>query len=247
MRAVLITLLGLFAFGIAAANENWTKGIEAYKNLKFQEAITQWEGIEEDERSAELWYNLGNAYYKTDVYGKARWCYEKSLHLNPDLDDAAFNLELLKGKLIDVIEESPYSGIQSSYEAAIISIGEKNWLLIAVLCGLLGALGWLMYFLAKTISIRKSGFTLGLISSILCLITYLGAKEFYEITEKSPFGIVISKKVDVFHAPDETTSKAFILHEGIKVEVVKIVGNWQEIKISNGQSGWIEGKHLIAL
>lgn len=246
-RLILIALGVALGFGSMAQDPAWEQGIKHFEASAFAEAAEAWKTIPEEARTADVWYNLGNAHYKQNQLGFARWCYEKCLLLDPSHEDAAFNNKILKAKLIDVIEDSPYTGIRSSFQEAVVSVGNASWTYLTIFLGLLGGIAWLLYWLGSSPFLRKWGLSIGISCTLLTGLGYMGAKKCLDITSNSPFGIVTSPKIDVFHAPNNSSSKAFILHEGIKVEIVKIVGAWQEIKISNGQSGWIEGKHLIRL
>ena len=220
---------------------NIQQGEEYYANGKYDSAVISFQNVlDQGFHSSELYYNLGNAYYKQSNMPSAILFYEKALKIDPSNEDILFNLKLANSRIQDKIEALPLLFFIRWYIGAYNMFSVDNWAKIVLILFAFSALFSLFFFLGRRILIRKAGFYLGLIFLLLSAAgLFLTVKKDTSQKENSE-AIVFNPSVTVKSSPNENGVDLFVIHEGTKVQVVDRVGKWCEIKIANGSMGWIE-------
>lgn len=208
----------------------------AYRNGDYAEAILQYESLlAAGWENAFLYYNLGNAQYKKGRLGEAVWAYEKALQLDPDLEDAVANRALVQTLLVDEIEAVPMPLVERYFRLWADGLGRNGfrWLAIGWLWIL--ATGWTFW------KIKKSRWSvLGMAAALLMLLVSLMSWGIYErLTAGEQSAVVVVDNVYLKTAPSDTAPDAFVLHEGTLVQLKTKLEDWQEIKIADGQVGWL--------
>ena len=204
------------------ANENYTVAISLYDSI-----LTN--GLE----SAELYYNLGNCHYKTQDWANAIWHYEKSLQFGNN-EKTRHNLSLAKLKIIDRIEALPQLFYKKWWASLTQVFSTKTWQIIALLCiGLIFILQLISQFTSL-----KSKLITKIFSAITVLILLITQTSYHNNFTKKE-AIIFSETITVNSAPTSSSTNLFTLHAGSKVEIIDIIGDWINIKIANGNSGWI--------
>ncbi len=182
--------------------------------------------IEQGSESAELYFNIGNCYYRTNDWANAIWFFEKSLQLK-NKNETKKNLELTRLNTVDKIEPLPDLFYKKWWIILINIFSTKNWQIISLIY--IGVICILFFIISKTKIIYLSSI------SILCLfITFSSNK-----IDSKKYGILFSQNVTVKSAPTENGTNLFSLHLGAKIEVIDEVGEWIKIRIANGNIGWI--------
>jgi tetratricopeptide (TPR) repeat protein len=215
----------------------------AYAKGEYQKAIELYTGlIDANLTSSELYYNLGNAHYKSNNIGLAILNYEKAKLLNPDDEDLTINLKLANQKTEDKIDAAPQLFL-SEWKNGIVDIfSEKTWSIICILLFVVSLVLIGVYFTSQRSGLKKLGFFGGIILFSFSIFLFFIAKNKYELTKNSTNAIVISGTATITGSPNEKGTKLFILHEGTKVEITEEQSEWTEIKIANGNVGWIKSK-----
>ena len=240
LKTLIITLL--VSISSFASDQLFEKANKAYNNSDYTSAITLYDsiltiGLE----SSELYYNLGNCHYKEQDWANAIWHYEKSLKLEKN-DKTIQNLELANLKIIDRIEEIPQLFYKKWWSSFISIFNTFSWQIISIL----------IIWLALTIKIL-SQFTnynkehlLSIFYSLL-LISIFATYSSYQrnITKKE--AIIFSSSIVVNSAPTTNSTNSFSLHSGSKIEILDTIGEWLNIKIANGNNGWIKESDCKAL
>lgn len=182
--------------------------------------------IEQGSESAELYFNIGNCYYRTNDWANAIWFFEKSLQLK-NKKETQKNLELTRLNTIDKIEPLPDLFYKKWWINLIDIFSTKNWQIISIIYM------WFICILFFIISKTKIIYLLSI--SMLCLfITFSSNK-----IDSKKYGILFAQNVTVKSAPTENGTNLFSLHLGAKIEIIDEVGEWIKIRIANGNSGWI--------
>lgn len=220
-------------------------GNEAYKEGRYQEAIDYYQHIlETGNFSKELYYNLGNAMYKSGKLPEAILYYEKARVLDPNDEDVLFNLGIANAQIVDEIEEIPEPFLTATLRDLIQMTSSNTWAIIALIAFLLFLSGLAFYFMNNRKGIRQSSFYIALIA----LIVFIGGLSFARTSQKQILNngsaIVFTPTVNIKSSPDENGTKLFILHEGSKVEITDSLGNWFEIKLKDGNSGWLKNTDI---
>lgn len=246
MKRLVILFLLISSVSFAQnSNELFASANALYKNGKYQEAIKLYNKIEaEDKVSSELYYNLGNCYYKLNKVAPTIYNYEKALKLNPNNEDAQNNLIFAKRLTLDRIEVLPKTALQRFNESFLQKLSYDGWAITAVLFSILVAVLFLLYYFAHSSS-KKRLFFIGSIISLLLLITSLGITfNQYKKAKSTVEAIIFAEKTPVKSEPTKNADETFTLHEGTKVNVIDAVDDWKKIKLSDGKIGWMLAKNL---
>ena len=218
-----------------------TAGDSAYVMSDFVGAIQFYEAIiAEGKESADLYYNLGNAYYKTDNIAKSIINYERALLLNPGNGDIKFNLELAKSKAVDKVTPMSEMFFVSWTRSLINTNSERGWAQIAIASFILTLCMLALYFFGKKILFKKIGFISAVVLILVCIVANVFASNQKETLLNHESAIVLSPNVTVKSTPDESGTELFILHEGRKVMIKdNSMKEWKEIQLEDGNAGWV--------
>ncbi|MGB2958204.1 MAG: tetratricopeptide repeat protein [Bacteroidota bacterium] len=237
---VVLALLGSSAFG-QSPDQVFQQGNQMYQLGRLEEARGAYESIiATGYGSGELFYNLGNTYYRSGEIALAILSYERALRYMPQDDDVRHNLQLANLLITDRIEPTPQLFFLEFWDDLknAISIQGTTWL--AYLAYLLVIASLTLLLLARTYLAKK----IGMISVVVSLFLFaslliLFAAKLADFTEESE-AIVMEPVVTVKNSPDAGSSDAFVLHNGVKLEIVDAVNEWIEIRLADGKVGWIE-------
>ena len=236
MKKIIIILSILLDITSTAEETLFLQGNEAYANENYSIAISFYDSIISNGiESSELFYNLGNCYYKTQNWANAIWHYEKALKSNPNNQNASHNLELTKIKLIDQIETLPDLFYKKWWDNLVSLSSTKNWQIFAILSIWITLI---IQLFSRFTNFKKKYFLkfFNILTLVLFSINYASYHKNYR-TNKA---IIFSSSVAVNSAPTNKSTSLFSLHSGTKVEMIDEIGSWVNIKIANGSSGWIQ-------
>lgn len=200
--------------------------------------------LSSDNGNADLYYNLGNAYYRTDKIGLAILNYERALRLNPSMSDAKENLALANSKTQDRITELPRLFIVRWIDWLCTAITPHAWrtvwlVLLAVVAAAAIALRW-----GQDATLRKAGLTTGIVTAVLLLaatLLLLGSTSRYNSHSDA---IVMEQSITVKGSPEQQSVDKMLLHEGTKVEVLEELSGWYKIRIADGTTGWCQSSTI---
>lgn len=241
----LLVSISSFATSIQDPNIDFNKANELYAETKYNEAIEIYEQlINEDMHSTDIYFNLGNAYYKVNNIPAAILNYEKALKLQPDNEDAIFNLKLTNGKTIDKIEAGPDLFIASTWNSFVTSKTADNWSYYTIALLFFALILFVSYLISHQLLIKKSGFYGGIFFLFLSLFCWLMAAQNTTYHERSAEAIIFSETVTIKSEPNTISEKLFTLHEGTKVKVIESTNDWTKIKLPNGNEGWLKTTHV---
>lgn len=246
-----VFLLFLLISNILSAqnnNELFANANALYKDGKYTEAITIYEELEKSNLvSTELYYNLGNCYYKLNKVAPTIYNYEKALLLDPLNEDARNNLVFAKRLTLDRIEEVPKSFLQKFNIQYISKLTYEGWAVVCIILSLLGTVLFLFYFLSLSPSRKRLFFTTSIISYILLVFSLFIAFNQYYKKINTIEAIVYATEVSVKNEPIKNADEAFIIHEGTKVLILDKVDDWKKIKLLDGKIGWLKAKEVNLL
>jgi tetratricopeptide (TPR) repeat protein len=243
-------LLFIFSLNLNASVSTATidSAKAAYSKADFKKAITLYERITEQGMEApEVYFNLGNAYYKTNAIGLAILNYERAKKLNPDDEDIKFNLKLANQKIEDKIDAAPQLFLTEWKNGIVYLMDEKGWSILCISFTAIALVLFAVYFASYRSGLKQLGFFGGVILIISAVIVFFIAQHSYNLSKNSSDAIILSPSVTVVGSPDEKGTKLFILHEGTKVSITQDEDDWMEIKIANGNIGWVKKQNLVAI
>jgi hypothetical protein len=212
---------------------------------KYQEASETYENILKlGYESSDLYYNLGNAYYKQNVISQSILNYEKALLLAPNDDDIKYNLELCNRLVIDQIETLPVFFITGWIQKLKNLFSSDLWAAISIVLFTLALTFISFYFYSKGISFKKLSFWLGFVLAVFSSISFVFSNQQKNTIISGKTAIVLSPSVTVKSSPDASGTDLFVIHEGTKVSIDDNISEWSEIKLSDGSKGWIKLEDL---
>ncbi len=240
---LLLMLPSAFAQSSTEAAANAYRDGDFVNSIKLYEQIVA-QGIHENKESAEIYYNLGNAYFRNGETAKAILNYERALLLNPGDSDTRHNLRFARTRLEDKIDVSD-SFFLSNWIRSIRNIFNSNqWANIGIAFFILTLISLGSYFFVRKIWIRKVGFYFALFFLVIMLISNSFAFKQKRNRLDRNSGIVMAASASVMTSPDANSKELFRLHEGTKVKVKKSDGIWVEIEIANGGVGWTSKENI---
>lgn len=240
----LFLLLSIFVWNFANASENetWDLANEHFSNQEFKKAIEQFKVLEDSGFvSANLFYNLGNAYFKTNRIGKSILYYEKALKIAPNNEDILHNLEFAKLQTVDNVESVPTLFFVEWWQKATALFNSNEWGKFSLIFWWAGFLILAIYFLLFR---KKIIFIPAIALIILGLISFTFSNNRYQKEYSENFAIMVKNSAQIKNAPDKNSSNQFVIHEGIKVEITDAVNEWAKIKLEDGKVGWVEKQKL---
>jgi len=249
MKRILFLLL-IITNSVSAQNEDslFVKANNLYKTGKFKEAIEEYKKIESKELvSIELYYNLGNSYYKLNKVGPSIYYYEKALKIDSSNEDVRNNLVFAKRLALDNIEELPETIFQKFNKNYLQKLHYNQWAIVVIVCSVLGSLLFLLFYFAEIPSKKRFYFVTSIGSFILLLSSLFITYNQYKISKKNKPAIVFAEETKIRNAPTLNSEIVFTLHEGTKVIVLDAVDNWKKVKIKDGKLGWIIAEDIKLL
>ncbi|MCF6294410.1 MAG: tetratricopeptide repeat protein [Flavobacteriaceae bacterium] len=248
-KIIYILTLLISTFTIAQNNELFAKGNSLYNDGKYQDAINIYERIlDTKNHSAELYFNLANAYYKLNRIAPSVYYYEKALQLSPNDKDIKNNLAFAKNMTIDAIEVIPEMGFSKITNSIINKFSFDVWAMLSVAFVVLFAILFLTYYFSYTTNKKRLAFLSSNLSLLLVLITLVFAFQKYDFDKKNKPAIIFAHESEIKSEPNLRSEIAFKLHEGTKVQVIEIYNeNWTKIKLTDGKTGWIPSQDIKEL
>ncbi len=239
--AILTLLLSITPLPAQNPQQLLVQANQLYQQGKYTGARQAYEAIlAQGYESPSLLYNLGNACYKSGDIAHAVLNYERARRFIPDDDDLLHNLQLINLMLIDKIEPAPRLFIWDTWESiqAFFSLNGltiAGYLLFVAVMGSASAM-----LLARTYRSRRLWFTGGVVGSALLLLVIVVFAAKVSDLHRLDMAVVTANITTVKNAPDIRSSDAFVIHSGLKVQIIDRVSSWVKIRLADGKVGWME-------
>ena len=250
----------LLALALAAAparadllDDAWKRGNDAYLRGDYSAAVAAYEQIDRQQVvSAELAFNLGNAYYRQGQLGRAIWCWERALAIDPDQEDARYNLDQARKvegtRVHDKIEGAERD---PAWVRVVTQLGAatETWLFVILYVALFVALG------LRVRARRRTGTDdaeHGHGSAWTALAAILGASAALAglllvgrvVMERMPSGVVLADQAAVKEGADPNYKTSFEVHAGLRVRLLDHDQDWVRIRLANGLEGWLPARDI---
>jgi len=242
----LILCFYIVASGFVSAQEEMIKAAEAaYTQEDYSQAIERYEEIiKVYGDSYEIYYNLGNAYYKADRIAPAILNYERAILLNPGDAAIRFNLEIAKLKKVDRIDPLGEFFLVQWFRTIQNLVSVDTWATLGITCFILFIGCLILFFFSKWMKLRKMGFYLGIALLVIVVCSNLFAWNQQKAIVERKGAIIFAPTVTIKSSPDASGTDLFVLHEGTKAFIKNSLGEWYEIELEDGNVGWIRQKDL---
>ncbi len=232
MKFLFILLTTLFA----DANAQYAEG-------NYAEAIVQYEQILTEQQAPDVYYNLGNAYFKQGELAQSILAYERALRLKPSYKDAKHNLQFAQSRIIDNIEDTHSFFLSNWIKAVRNALSQRVWTVLSISLFILALVGFFFFAFSQTIWLRKTAFYLSIVALVISVVACANAGSLYQRDTQRSEAIITQGVVNAKSSPDRSGNDLFTLHEGTKVEIHEVIGDWCCVHVGNN-IGWMPLAYL---
>lgn len=245
LAVILLMMNSFLIFSQNQENENIILANKEYNEGHYEIAIDLYNNvISEGYTSAELFYNLGNAYFKINAIPESILYYEKALKIDPQNKDIQFNLNIANSRKIDKIEEVPELFYIEWWNSFTVLFPPNIWAYICVSFFILIFIFGTFFMISRSYGIKKTSFWISVLALVFFLLSLLVSIQTYNDFFSENQAIIFDPTITVKSSPTESSVDLFVIHEGTKVEILDKVEGWYEIKIANGSEGWLPESSL---
>ena len=232
-----MSVIGASEADLAYNNKDYAESIQLYEEQIAQNKLS-------NQESSQLYYNLGNAYFRNNQVAKAIVNFERALLLEPGDSDIKHNLRFAKTRIEDKIDSADSFFVNQWIRSIQNLYSANTWATIGIVLFILLIIAIGSYMISARLTLRKISFYTGIILLSLVIIANVFAfKQKNKIANRST-AIVMSASVSVYTSPDVHSQELFRLHEGAKVKIKRQEDRWIEITIANGSVGWLQKKNV---
>lgn len=237
---LLIISVLLTGWGAVAQEQTESQAETLYREAKYQEAAQVYVNIlAGGMESANLYYNLGNCYYKLGENTQAILNYERALLLNPSDRLARYNLKLAEKTIVDKIEVLPELFLVRWYKAVENYFSADQWGYFSIGFFIILLFMVALFFYAGSVAWKKIGFWVACVMLLLTMTTvYFAFRQDHRVNGRE-YAIITAPSISVKGAPDNSGTVLFLIHEGLKVRVIGSLGEWYNIRLADDNEGWI--------
>lgn len=242
--AILLALPAI-SFGNSPVTKLFADGNSLYAKGKYQQAVKDYQQIVDDGyRSAAVYFNLGDAYYKSGNIPSAILYFEKAHKLAPGDDDINFNLKFANLRTSDKVEQVPDFFLSRWWTSLILNFSISNLAAWSIILILAGSILLICYFFASAFNVKKYSFYGAIALFILGVLAIFIANRQQSYFDNNHEAIVFTPAVNVKSSPAEKSGTLFIIHQGTKVDILDNDGGWTKIGLANGNEGWLKTTDL---
>ena len=217
----------------------------AYVHEEYDEAIQIYEKLLKQGDDANVYFNLGNAYYRNKDYTHAILNYERALLLNPGDADIRFNLDMARAKTIDRIVPKSEMFFVSWYNSLVNITSVDGWAKIAVSTFILMLILIILYLLNDKVLIRRLTLYLSELMLVFFILSNIFALAQKHQLENRNTAIITASSVSVKSTPAKNGTDLFVIHEGTKVQITdNSMAGWKEVVLADGKKGWLETSQI---
>jgi tetratricopeptide (TPR) repeat protein len=243
MKRIIIAVLlfsPLFSFGSDPV-QLFNEANESYQRSEYKYAVELYEQVlSQGVVSPELYYNLGNAYFKSNMMGPAIINYERALRLRPMDEDIQHNLSVARTRIVDRIEQRPMLFYERWWLAAWTMQSLDGWAISSIVFIVLLLACTSLYLFSRVLGVKKASFFAMLLMLMLVLLSLIFTRKQYNSLNSEREAIIMQTRVTAKSSPSMQSPDLFLLHEGTKITIRNTLGEWLEISLPNGNVGWIK-------
>jgi tetratricopeptide (TPR) repeat protein len=221
---------------------------KCYTNGEYQKAADYYQQVlNSGQEAGEVYYNLGNCYFKLNKIGNAILNYEKAKVFLPEDQDIENNLKMANQQIEDKIDVLPKLFLIQWKESFVTIFSESTWSVFCIISFVIALFFFAIFFLSSKAVLKRTGFVGGVTLILISFTIYVIAQQSYQSITTSANGVILSPSITVFSSPSEKGTKLFLLHEGTKMELLQTEDEWTEIRLTNGNVGWIKNNSYLPI
>ena len=254
IRSIIILILAVVC-GNVSASTLVHQADSAYEHENYKEAVDLYQQVaKNDGISSDLYYNMGNAYYRTGNIAQSILAYERALRLNPSNDDARKNLEFVNSRIIDKKGETG-SFISNTIESITNIFHSNTWACLSLVLFILALSATGVYLYTSPIGLKKIGFFGGILLLLMTIASVCFAFKSKNIATDDRSAIITAKTTVLSTVPRKPLNReeeAMLLHEGTKVKIIRTIAlsadstnqTWHEVDVDNRHRAWINNSDI---
>ena len=249
LSGILLLILLVFpvikSFAQESQEDKFNKAAGFYSSGKYKEALDEWMSVyKTGVRSANLEFNIGNAYFKVSNIPGAILYYERALLLKPADEDIQYNLQIVRTLVVDKFVEIPELFFIKWYNFLALTLSTNMWAKISIASFILLLVALSLYIYSSGYRYKVIGFWLAIFFLLLSVTSVSFSMRNKNLIYNNSKAIIFSPLVNGKSSPDNSGTDLFVLHEGTKVTIEDAVGGWYEIRLSDGNKGWVPANSL---
>ncbi len=252
MKKMFYIFVLLFQSAILYANENneaeFDKANNLYKGNHYDKAIVSYNAIiNSGYESSDLYFNLANAYYKSDSIAAAILYYEKAKKIAPFDEDILVNLKIANLRIKDKIEQPDEFALSKWVNTFTLAKSADKWAIQSIVSFFVCCSLFALYMWVKTRGQKQMLFVISIVFFLVAVSSLFFANKNYSIQQTSNTGVLFIESIQVKSAPDEKSTNLFEIHLGSTFTILEENGNYSRIKLLNTNEGWIKSSAFRAI
>ncbi|MCH2082755.1 MAG: tetratricopeptide repeat protein [Saprospiraceae bacterium] len=221
-------------------NQQLDEANKFYQSKKYEDAIKNYKEIlSNGHESGALYYNLGNAYYRTNEIGKAILNYERALVLLPNDTQTKHNLKIANGQQKDQIEAIEPFFLIKWWSSLRQIFSSTIWSIITLVILWAAVAGFGLWLFATDRLRKKQGFLAGIIALLVSILPLCLAISKAAFEKDTAMAIVLADEISLRSAPDADSQKILSIHEGVKITLLDQIADWYKVRLGDGEQGWL--------
>ena len=228
-----------------SATELFQRAEMEYKEARYGNAIRLYDSLlHAGYTDVRVYNNLGNAYFKTGNHAKSRLQFERAFLLAPDDQDIRHNLQVVTARLPDRIETVPQFFLVQWWndikrDQSLPALFSWSCLFLSLVCACA-----IVYYWFEALLIRRLMFFTGIFFTLLFCLNVFVLLDKQEDLAAHRMAIVMENSLPVKSTADKTAVDLFVIHEGLKVEIIDSIDHWIKIRLSDGKYGWVHSRSV---
>lgn len=246
---LLIVTTSFLSYGQSnAVNDSLTAANQLYNTAKYQDAIRKYQFvIGQGFEASELYFNLGNAFYKSGNFTYAILNYERAKKLAPNDGDIRYNLDLARTQIIDNVVSLPEPGFQRWLKQFISSQSINFWGIFSITTFFAFLFLFGLFLLSRTFRTKQLSFWFSVAAISISAITFTFGSTLKSKLVNHNTAVITDRSVRVKSSPSETGTELFIVHEGVTVQLTDQLGEWVNVSLPDGNKGWVKGSAMVKI
>ena len=249
--SLLVFFLSLFQFGWAQSpvlQDSISKADKYYNAGKYNDAVRAYQYVVgKGFESSVLYFNLGNAFYKAGNATYAILNYERAKKLNTNDEDINYNLELARKQIVDNIIALPDPGFLGWWKQLIGLRTADQWGLQSIIAFFIFLIIFGLFLFSRTSQMKRIGFWISVVALGYSITTYSFGSNLRKNIVNHNSAVITERSLRVKGSPSETGTELFIIHEGLTVQITDNLGDWVEIRLPDGNKGWVKESMMIRI
>jgi tetratricopeptide repeat protein len=214
---------------MAQPSAQFAKANQEYAAGDFKAAVEDYEDLVRSGQDApNVFYNLGNAYFRKSDFGRAILNYERALALDPRHPEAQANLRVTRD------EARALELIPSRWERLFAFANENQYAVVAAVAFWIG-----IFSVATWIFGRRRAIVLSILSLSIFAIAVLASYQLGHGKNGRGLAIVTGENVEARLATADNANRVLTLPAGSEIQIVSQRGDWIYAALPNNLRGWM--------